>query len=502
MRFSYFLTQHIPRPFFLLVSLLISQGVWANQWLPAPDLQAPEPQREFRAAWIASVYNIDWPSKAGLSTEQQQQELRKLFDLASEMKLNAVILQVRPAADALYQSRFEPWSYYLTGKMGREPDPFYDPLSFAIKEAHLRGLELHAWINPFRALTNIELFVSEDHISKTNPDWIRPVKKMQWLNPADSEARRHSLRVVADLVIRYPIDGIHIDDYFYPYPENTKNGQVFNDDLHWKKYQESGGTLDRNAWRRGEINHFVQSFSKTAKHHRPTIKVGISPFGIWRPRHPETVIAYLDAFEHLAADSKHWFQSGWVDYLSPQLYWPTTSDEQNFYELLDWWKEQNTAGRHLWPGIASARVGSKRPASEMQKQVEAVRNNEDTSPGHIHWSISALAENKRGVTDLLKKTVYQNSALIPESPWIPSPPSPRPMIRIENNRLSLASASSGFPSWWLIQTQKEKESSAWNHRLVPGNATALRLPPDTSSVSVRALNAAGKLGPHSSLIRQ
>lgn len=481
-----------------LLSILTATASVSAAWTKA-ELTPPELEREFRAAWIATVYNIDWPSKPGLSTWSQQKELKELLDLASSLKLNAVILQVRPAADALYQSSLEPWSPYLTGKMGQRPDPFYDPLEFAVQEAHARGIELHAWINPFRALTSSTSYVAPDHISLRQPQWIRPVKKMKWLNPADPEARAHTLKVVSDIVSRYRIDGIHIDDYFYPYPENSKLGQRFPDDAQWQSYQSSGGTLDRGAWRRREINHFVQGFSSTAKFHSPTIKVGISPFGIWRPNHPRTVVAHLDAYEHLAADSRHWLQSGWVDYFSPQLYWPTDSTEQNFNDLLKWWSEQNTSGRHLWPGIASERVGPERPASEMLKQVNAIRGLK--GPGHIHWSISALKENRRGLSDLLGSQAYARSALIPESPWIDAPVPPLPSVTFEESGFSVRAApgSESHPQWWLVQTRNG--ATEWNSKLIPGTPQNIRIKSSVSAIAIRAVNAAGALGPIASFTR-
>jgi uncharacterized lipoprotein YddW (UPF0748 family) len=488
-------------PFIGFLALLFTSAPVAANW-EAADLTPPEPAREFRAAWIATVFNIDWPSKPGLSTWRQQQELRELLDLASELKLNAVILQVRPAADAFYRSSLEPWSPFLNGKMGQGPDPFYDPLEFAVREAHQRGIELHAWINPFRALTGSTQYVAPDHVSLRQPQWVRPVKKMKWLNPADPEARAHTLKVVSDIVSRYRIDGIHIDDYFYPYPKNAKLGQRFPDDQQWQAYVNSGGKLERNAWRRREINHFVQGFSSTAKYHSPTIKVGISPFGIWRPNHPRTVEAHLDAYEHLAADSRHWLQSGWLDYFSPQLYWPTDSTEQNFHELLSWWSEQNTAGRHLWPGIASERVGPKRPAGEMLKQVKAIRGLEPKTPGHIHWSISALKENRLGLSTLLQAQAYTETALIPESPWINAGEPNRPQITFQESGLSLTSApgSDSHPQWWLVQTRNG--TSDWKTKLIPGTPQTIQVKAGVSAIAIRAVNAAGKLGPVASFIRR
>lgn len=487
-------------PAFRLVFVFILGAKWVlappltaqSEWQAVSDVTPPEPKREFRAAWIATVFNIDWPSQPGLSTWRQQKELTDLLDMAVGLHLNAIILQVRPAADAFYDSPLEPWSPYLSGKMGQGPDPYYDPLEFAVQEAHKRGLELHAWINPFRALTASTSYVDPAHLSQTRPDWIRPAGKLKWINPADPDARAHTLKVVADLVRRYPIDGIHIDDYFYPYPPNSKLGQRFPDDVQWDAYQQAGGELSRSDWRRQQINRFVESFGRTAKEQNPMIKVGISPFGIWRPNFPSTVKADLNAFEHLAADSRHWLQQGWVDYFSPQLYWSTSSTEQNFHDLVDWWNEQNTGGRHLWPGIASDRVGPKRPAREMVEQVNSIRERNLHSFGHIHWSISSLKEDRLGVASLLRESAYAEPALIPASPWIQAPPPQQPILQADDEQVTVIPPNgSTSPRWWLVQTRSE--SSPWNAKLIPGYARELTINPSVRWVAVRAVNAAGQL---------
>jgi uncharacterized lipoprotein YddW (UPF0748 family) len=368
---------------------------------------SPVSAEEFRAAWVATVWNIDWPSKPGLTTYSQQRELTKIFDQAKDIGLNTIILQVRPAGDTFYKSPFEPWSGFLSGKMGRAPDPFYDPLSFAIQEAHKRGLKLHAWINPFRVKSG-SFAMAPNHISRTKPEWVKQTGKNQlWLDPGIPEVQEYVLKVTKDLVKRYDIDGIHIDDYFYPYPPSgmkTKK-QTFNDWGSWKKYTDSGGQLSRNDWRRDNINRFVKAFYHTVKQTKPAVMVGISPFGIWRPGYPATIEAQLDAYEHLCADSRYWLQQGWCDYFSPQLYWTIDKPEQSFPVLLKWWNEQNTKGVNLWPGIATERIGKERNAQEISRQIEIVRNVVD-NPGHIHWSFSALQENRHGIADLLKKDVY------------------------------------------------------------------------------------------------
>jgi uncharacterized lipoprotein YddW (UPF0748 family) len=357
---------------------------------------------EFRAAWVASVYNLDWPSKAGLSAREQQAELRAILDRARELGLTAILLQIRPAGDALYASKIEPWSAFLTGSQGENPG--YDPLEFAIREAHARGLELHAWFNPFRAATKVGGSFAANHVSRKHPSWTRRHGSLLWLDPGIPAAREYVLGVILDVVRRYDIDGVHLDDYFYPYP--GKGAGDFADDASWRPYGQGSG-LSRGDWRRDNINRFIQALYREVKAAKPGAKVGISPFGIWRPGVPATIEAQLDAYAMLYCDAKLWLERGWCDYLSPQLYWSIEPAKQSFPVLLDWWRAQSKAGRPVWPGIATERIGSSRPAREIVKQIALTRRGTDR-PGHIHWSMKALMQNRGGVADLLKREVYSS----------------------------------------------------------------------------------------------
>ena len=365
---------------------------------------------EFRAAWVATVYNLDWPSKPGLPSGQQQAELRALLDRAAELKLNAILLQVRPACDALYASKLEPWSHFLTGKMGAPPEPYYDPLAFAVKEAHARGLQLHAWFNPFRALANVVHPTSANHVSKMHAEWVRRYGAQLWLDPGEPEARAYAIEVMLDVVRRYDVDGVHIDDYFYPYP--IKGGVDFPDETTWRRY---AGGANRGDWRRENVNRFVEALYRGIKREKPSVKFGISPFGIWRPGVPATTEAQLDAYGQLYADARKWLQEGWCDYLSPQLYWSIAPAKQSFPVLLDWWRSQSTSVRPVWPGIAVDRIGPTRPATEIERQIELARQNtpSGTSPGHIHWSMKSLLRNRGGISDLLGRGVYREKAAVP-----------------------------------------------------------------------------------------
>jgi uncharacterized lipoprotein YddW (UPF0748 family) len=323
---------------------------------PLPPL--PMPRREFRGVWVATVSNIDWPSRRDLSVEQQKAELLDLLDRAQRLHLNAIILQVRPACDALYASDLEPWSEYLTGQMGKAPEPFYDPLAFAVAEAHRRGLELHAWFNPYRARHAAAAgTIAPGHISRTQPDLVKTYGKSLWLDPGEPSVQEHTIRVIMDVVRRYDIDGVHLDDYFYPYKERDAQNQVlpFPDEPSWERYLQTGGKLGRSDWRRENVNTLVRRLYRQIKASKPWVKFGISPFGIWRPGFPSQIQGF-DAYEELFADARKWLAEGWVDYFTPQLYWRIEQTAQSYPVLLNWWVQQNLQGRHLWPGNFASRA--------------------------------------------------------------------------------------------------------------------------------------------------
>lgn len=387
--------------------------------LPARAADAPPAiSREFRAMWIASVGNIDWPTKPGLSVAQQQQELRVLLDGARSLKLNAVLLQVRTACDALYASPYEPWSEYLTGRMGEAPGGGWDPLKFACTEAHARGLELHAWVNPFRARYHQAISpISKDHVSSRHPDWVVSYVKHLWLDPGNPAAREWSLKVITDIVRRYDIDGLHMDDYFYPYPEKAGGVPIpFPDDPSYARYRRSGGTLERDDWRRDCINSFVQQLNSSIHSTKPWVKFGISPFGIWRPGFPAGIKGF-DAFAQLHADARLWLQNGWCDYCAPQLYWSLDRKEQSFQSLLRWWIEQNPHGRWIVPGLSSASIGKDRTAEDTANQIRITRQEAGAS-GVVFWNSSSLRDNLGGVAVGLGRELFARPAIVPAAPWL------------------------------------------------------------------------------------
>lgn len=478
------------------ILICISSTLRGAEFMPSKELPPTLP-REFRGAWVATVNNIDWPSRPGLSSLQQQQELRALLDQAARLHLNAVLFQVRPACDALYGSKIEPWSEYLTGTMGRPPEPLYDPLALAIQEAHDRGIELHAWFNPFRARHHAALSaLSANHISKTKPQWVHSYGKYLWLDPGEPGVLDYSLKVILDVVRRYDIDGVHLDDYFYPYPEKDSRQRPieFPDSSAYRRYQKSGGKLSREDWRREQVNTFVRRLYTSVKVEKPYLKVGISPFGIWRPKNPPSIEG-LDSYEQLFADSKKWWNQGWVDYLAPQLYWSIDSKEQSFPVLLRWWQEQNLTQRHLWPGLNTANVGSRIPPVEILNEIGLIRRTPGVG-GETHWSIKALSQNRAQLGDQLLAGPYSVRALVPSAPWLDRTPPAKPALSApkfspsQGYVLDWTCTESERPRWWLVQM---RISGQWHSELFPGAMRNCSFPP-TSTPEIIAVSAVDRSG--------
>ncbi len=437
------------------------------------NVSVPPPAREFRAAWITEVAaNPDWPSKAGLTTAQQKAELVSLFDRAQQLHLNAVFFQVRPACDAVYASALEPWSDRLTGTMGRAPQPFYDPLAFAIAEAHQRGLQLHAWFNPFRAAhPSTKSPPAANHITRTLPELVRHYADQVWLDPGEPGAQARTLAVVLDVVKRYDVDGIVFDDYFYPYPAKNKAGKTmdFPDDASWQKYGLKTGRT-RDDWRRDNVNQLIQKVSQSIKAAKPWVQFGISPFGIWRPGVPAGINPKaLDAYGKLYADSRQWLASGWLDYLAPQLYWPIAEREESFTALLQWWRQQNVNGRHVFAALNDAAVGKTLATDEIPRQIQVVRM-QPGSGGEIHYHLRSLADNPALAAAV--RAQYAPAALVPLSPWITAPPLRKPRLTV------ITGNSSAHASWensnvepprnWLLQT---RTNGVWTTQIIPASRT-------------------------------
>ena len=373
------------------------------------------PKYEFRASWIATVARLDWPKTS--TTAAQQDELISMLDELKEAGINAVFFQIRTESDALYQSDIEPWSYWLTGEQGTAPDPFYDPLQFAIEEAHKRGMELHAWFNPYRADRGSAYTKSPDHITNTHPEWILEFGSLKVLNPGIPEVQDYVLSVVEDVVTRYDVDGLHFDDYFYPYPPN----HIANEDQ--ATFEEYGGDFtDIGEWRRANVDSVVAGIHEMLEEVKPHVEWGLSPFGIWKNGVPSGIVG-LDAYNVIYADAVEWLDQQWIDYLTPQLYW-AFGGGQDYGKLAPWWAEQTARNeRHLYPGHGLYRSesatfsGSLFSAGEVPRQIRFNRNHED-----IQGSVFFRAENitrfsSKGFADSLKTNYYRYPALTPIMPW-------------------------------------------------------------------------------------
>lgn len=470
---------------------LLLASVCAAQKLPAP----PIPIAEFRGAWIATVDNIDWPSKPGLPTAAAQKELQTIVDAAAAMRLNALVFQVRPTADAFYESKLEPWCEWLSGKQGVAPSPFWDPLQFLVERAHEKGIEVHAWFNPFRTrsvASNPQAATS--HITRRVPAACVTYVDQGWMDPGNPRAIDWTLQVVADVVRRYDIDAVHMDDYFYPYP---KDKTPFPDEASYRSYQRTGGPLKKNDWRRQNVNSLIDRLAAETHALKPFCKVGISPFGIARPGVPTGIEAGIDQYAHLYADVRGWLQRGTLDYLAPQLYWPIDDAPQSFAVLLPWWSSENRKGRHLWPGLyASEASKQKRPwrEDELVQQVEMIRQ-QPGAPGHIHFSWKAIKPGTVLHTQLTSD-LYLEAAPVPPSPWLGNAPLPQsPDIRIERARQAFrvhvaADANSRF---YCVQVLR---GTRWRTLCVRGRATPfVDVPPDSRAVAVRGVARNGVLGP-------
>ena len=463
-----------------LAALLILAGAAVT----ARAQTAPPPvARELRAVWVATVDNMDWPSKAGLSAAEQQTELVAILDRLVQLRMNAIVLQVRPGADALYQSDLEPWSEVLTGEMGRSPG--YDPLAFAITEAHKRGLELHAWINPYRARYSQTRPASSSHVSRTNPELIRRYGPYLWMDPGDARVRDLTTRVALDIVRRYDIDALHIDDYFYPYRETVRGRELpFPDDATYARYRSGGGTMSRDDWRRENVNLLVRQLNDAIHNVKPWVRFGVSPFGIWRPGSPPSVRG-LDQYQEIYADARKWLRQGWADYFTPQLYWSVDKPEQRYDHLLKWWVDENVQRRHMWPGNYTGKMllpSFRWPSREIIEQIRLTRA-QPGATGNVHFSMKVFFENPDALNERLVAGPYAQPALVPATTWLSVGTPGAPAVSVRKDATGRAmlemlptaqspvpigvggtSTVSATPWLWVVQTLGE---SGWATEIVP-----------------------------------
>jgi uncharacterized lipoprotein YddW (UPF0748 family) len=500
---------------------------------PAAADEPPAEPREFRAAWVATVANIDWPSKPDLTPEVQRNEALAILNRSASMGLNALVLQVRPSGDAIYPSTLEPWTEYLTGAQGRAPVPAWDPLAFWVAEAHRRSIELHVWFNPYRArAAPAKTPLVAPHLGVRRPELVKTYGDLQWMDPGEPEAAAHTLAVIADVVRRYDIDGVHIDDYFFPYPINGADGVElpFPDDESFARYKLAGGALARDDWRRSSVDSLVQQMYSTVRSIKPWVLVGVSPFGVGKPdRRPPGVIGFSQ-HDKLYADVERWFESGWLDYLAPQLYWQIERPGLQFPVLLDYWLGENRARRHVWPGLYTSLITKGEPgtvlgtrawlAREVLDQVAlqrarstglppvapatppAATPSAGTAPlepsvatGHIHFSMAALMQDRDGIATLLQFGPYAQTALVPATPWLDNTPPPPPRLRLTGKRVAIEPGAGEASHRWAVW---RRVLGQWKLAALPGSERSFDVA-GADRVVVSAIDRVGNLSVRTAL---
>jgi uncharacterized lipoprotein YddW (UPF0748 family) len=430
--------------FFFRYSALFCLFLAFCQSLAAQDRRPGEPPTaEMRGAWVATVANIDWPSKPGLSSEQQKIEFDSLLDVLKAMNFNAVFVQVRPAGDAFYKSPNVPWSKFLTGKQGVAPDDsLYDPLRYMIDAAHRRRMEFHAWLNPYRATFDLDTASLDSlHPLRSLPrarkaEWFFRYGKKYYFNPANPSVRQYLVNVVKDIVLRYDVDGIHFDDYFYPYKEQNLNLDDYLDDYDAFAVNPRG-FINIQDWRRDNVNQLIQGVSQTVKKFKPYVKFGIGPFGVWRnkdrdPENGSDTRAGVTCYDDLYADVLLWLKNGWIDYVAPQVYWSIGFPPADYEILVDWWSK-HTYGRQLYIGHAAYKIGNSpndanwEEPDQINRQIALNRANPNVH-GSLFFSVKPLFRNPLGVQDSLIKSIFRWTALVPPTPHLSKLPPATPQI--------------------------------------------------------------------------
>ena len=396
-------------------------------------LAQQNPKYEFRAVWIATVDNIDWPIRGDYNPASQRAEFIRQLNMHQQNGMNAMIVQIRPAADAFYPSEYEPWSQWLTGTQGKAPSPFYDPLKFMIEETHKRGMEFHAWLNPYRANFNIKsASIAPNHITRQHPEWFLTYGTTKYFDPGNKDAQDFVVKVVRDIVRRYDVDAIHMDDYFYPY---RIPGKDFPDD---KSFAQYGNGMSRDDWRRANVDSIILKLSDAIKAEDPYCQFGISPFGVWRnnDKDPEgsPTQAGQTNYDDLYADILLWLKEKWIDYVAPQLYWEMGHRIVAFETLIDWWSK-HTYGRHMYIGQGIYKTGERNASwkdpDQLPAQIRLIRTYPDQIQGSIYFSSKTFNTNPNGWNDSLQNHYYSTPALIPPMSWIDSDRPPQPSVVTE-----------------------------------------------------------------------
>ncbi len=370
---------------------------------------------EFRGVWVASVDNIDWPSKGNYNSDSQKVEFLKLLNMHKSNGMNAMIVQIRPATDAFYPSQYEPWSEWLTGKQGKPPVPYYDPLEFMIAETHKIGMEFHAWLNPYRAAFNINTSsIAATHITKIHADWFLTYGDKKYFDPGNKQVQHYVTNIVKDIVTRYPVDAIHFDDYFYPY---RIEGKEFPDD---EKYLQYGNGMTKDDWRRSNTDSIIFMLSRIIKKENKKCQFGISPFGVWRnidkdPVNGSNTRAGQTNYDDLYADILLWLKNGWIDYVAPQIYWEFEQKNAPYQVVLDWWNT-HTYGKNCYIGLGIYKAGSNvfwNDTTQLPRQIEAIRNTPNIQ-GMIFFSSKSFNKNPNGWSDSLRLNYFAMPAKTPE----------------------------------------------------------------------------------------
>ncbi len=379
-----------------------------------------QPKYEVRAVWIATVDNIDWPSYGNTNPDAQKAEFIKILDMHQRNGINTVFVQVRPSADAFYPSQYEPWSQWLTGTQGKPPVPYYDPLQFMIEETHKRGMEFHAWCNPYRANFNIKTAsIAPNHITRLHPEWFLTYGDKKYFDPANKDAQDFVVTVIRDIVKRYDVDGIHMDDYFYPY---RIPGKEFPDAA---SYAKSGSKLNKDDWRRSNVDSIIYKLNIAIKQERKLCKFGVSPFSVWRnkdrdPERGSDTRAGQSNYDDLYADILLWLEKGWIDYVAPQIYFQIGHDRVAYEKMVDWWSK-NSFGRQVYIGHGLYRVSEKsaawRNTNELPNQIKLLRQYPNVQ-GSVYYSSRSFNTNPNGWNDSLANNYYKYPALIPPMRWI------------------------------------------------------------------------------------
>ncbi|EAR01051.1 glycoside hydrolase family 10 protein [Maribacter sp. HTCC2170] len=401
----------------------------------------PQPRTEFRGVWVATVVNIDWPKNGLDAIEKQKADFLKILEFYDQLNFNTVIVQVRTAGDSFYDSKYAPWSRFLTGTEGKSTEGHFDMLNWMIDQTHNRGFEFHAWLNPYRATFDLKTDVlSATHDFNLHPEWMLKYGNKYYYNPGLPEVRERLASIMGEVVTKYDIDAIHFDDYFYPY---RIKDEIFNDSLAYNYHSFSGQTVEN--WRRSNIDSLVKNIHSTVKNIKPWVQFGISPFGVWKnkstdPRGSDTK-AGQTTYEDLYADPLTWMNEGWIDYLVPQVYWSMDLPVASHKKIVNWWSN-NSVNTNLYIGNGAYKIRSNSDKAwddkkEMPNQLKLARKDSKVQ-GNVLFSAKSLMNDNPDVVEYLKRRFYKNAALPPISP----------MAKVESARqpqlLSIETTSNGI----------------------------------------------------------